>query len=43
MEKSTTYRIRLSHRKLVIFDEILDKMKMIKCIEEVRWEESDIP
>jgi len=42
-EKSTTYRIRLSHRKPVVFDEILDKMKALKCIKEVRWEESDIP
>jgi putative Mg2+ transporter-C (MgtC) family protein len=41
--KSTTYRVRLSHRKPVVFDEILDKIKAIKGIDEVRWEESDIP
>jgi|WetSurMetagenome_2_1015567.scaffolds.fasta_scaffold00139_17 putative Mg2+ transporter-C (MgtC) family protein len=42
-DNTAVYRIRLSHRKPVIFEEILVKLRDIKCIEEVRWEESDIP
>jgi hypothetical protein len=41
--KTITYRIRLSHREPVDFKEVFEKLKAIKCIDEVRWEESDIP
>jgi putative Mg2+ transporter-C (MgtC) family protein len=41
--KTTTYRIRLSHRKPVDFEMLLDKLRLIKCVYEVSWEESDIP
>ncbi|HTZ18927.1 MAG TPA: MgtC/SapB family protein [Dissulfurispiraceae bacterium] len=42
-DKKTSYRIRISHREPVRFEEIIDKLATIECIDEVRWEESDIP
>lgn len=41
--KNITYRIRISHREPVRFEEIFEKLSAIECIEEVRWEESEIP
>ncbi len=41
--KNFTYRIRISHKKPVSFEEISNKLSDIHCIDEIRWEESDIP
>jgi putative Mg2+ transporter-C (MgtC) family protein len=42
-EDRAVYRIRFSHRKPINFEAALEKLKTIKCIEQVSWEESDIP
>ena len=42
-QRNITYRIRISHRKPIPFEDITDKLATIECINEVRWEESDIP
>ncbi len=42
-ERNISYRMRLSHREAVRVEDILDKLAVIECINEVRWEESDIP
>ncbi len=38
-----TYRIRISHREPVQFEDIIEKLQNVECIDEIRWEESDIP
>jgi putative Mg2+ transporter-C (MgtC) family protein len=38
-----TYRIRISHRKPVQFEDIIEKLYDVDNIDEIRWEESDIP
>ena len=40
---TSTYRIRISHRKPVQFEDIIEKLHDVECIDEIRWEESDIP
>ena len=40
---TTTYRIRISHREPVQFEDIIDELTVVECIDEIRWEESDIP
>ncbi len=42
-EKKISYRIRISHREPVRFGDIIEKLATNECIDEVRWEESDIP
>jgi putative Mg2+ transporter-C (MgtC) family protein len=42
-ERNISYRIRISHKEPVRFEELVDKFATIECIDEVRWEESDIP
>jgi len=37
------YRIRISHKAPVRFEEITGKLAAIECVEEIKWEESDIP
>jgi len=40
---SSVFKIRFSHRQPINFEQILEKLRDIECIEEVSWEESDIP
>jgi hypothetical protein len=40
---TTTYRLRISHREPVKFEDIIGKLNDVECIAEIRWEESDIP
>jgi putative Mg2+ transporter-C (MgtC) family protein len=40
---SSVFKIRFSHRKPVDFELVLEKLRAIESIEEVSWEESDIP
>ena len=40
---NVVYRIRISHKAPVRFEDITDKLATIECIDEIRWEESDIP
>jgi putative Mg2+ transporter-C (MgtC) family protein len=40
---SVSYRIRISHKAPVRFEDIADKLATIECIDEIRWEESYIP
>jgi putative Mg2+ transporter-C (MgtC) family protein len=42
-DNTAVYRLRCSHRKPIDFELVLVRLKGIKCIEEVSWEESDIP
>jgi putative Mg2+ transporter-C (MgtC) family protein len=42
-QSNIVYRIRISHRAPIRFEEITDKLATNDCINEVRWEESDIP
>jgi len=40
---NVAYRIRISHKAPVHVEDIIDKLTTIECIDEIRWEESDIP
>jgi putative Mg2+ transporter-C (MgtC) family protein len=42
-EMNFSYRIRISHRAPIRFEDITDRLAAIDCVNEVRWEESYIP
>jgi putative Mg2+ transporter-C (MgtC) family protein len=42
-QNNISYRIRISHREPLRFEDMNDKLATIECINEIRWEESDIP
>jgi putative Mg2+ transporter-C (MgtC) family protein len=37
------YRIRISHKEPVQFEDIMERLNEVECVDEIRWEESDIP
>ncbi|HMK56803.1 MAG TPA: MgtC/SapB family protein [Dissulfurispiraceae bacterium] len=38
-----TFRMRISHREPIRFDEVTGKLGSLDCVDEIRWEESEVP